>query len=509
MKKSILIILLLAAGFGPAKGQQAFNYDSLSILRVLLYGLESNYNIRIKRQIVGGSQGQVQANKGAFNPSLSFTGYGYYGTDPTVTFFDSYYVSGQLVVPTRFGAKFYTGFKLSTMTEIISGVPNYYPSTNMPVNESGMWAGVTMPLLRDFGRNNSNNISLRVAMMMNQAQNISFSDEISVFIKSTLSSYYNSYLRLKVFRILSNAEKDAKEYLAAIQAMIDDEQIPKSEIFRAKAYETNINQQFSQSKNEINKSLYDLVTSVGGVGNISLNAYPKFLDSLPDPATFPWESYADYVYRNADSLIARSNYFKSQKLATGASQIEMTGAKFNKRNEMTLDLRYYYFGSTAYQPFSDFTQSFSSDSPGSSVNLTLTYKLPIANDVQRGQYLTKLSAYESNNIQLEKIRFDSKMQVYQLITDLGNLITIYKNQIELAALEKKTWESEVQKFKMGISTQINVINTYMDYNNALLNIENARQTIITKVVMLKYLIGDFPGTSEQLLKYNPWDFSAK
>jgi len=281
MKKSILIILLIAAGFIPATGQQTFNYDSLSILRVLLYGLESNYDIRIKRQIVGGSQGQVQASKGAFNPDLSLSGYGFYGTDPTVTFFDSYYVSGQLVVPTRFGAKFYTGFKLSTMTEIISGVPNYYPSTNMPINESGMWAGVTMPLLRNFGRNNSNNVSLRAAMMMNQAQNISFSDEICVFIKSTLSSYYNSYQRLRVFKILSNAEKDAKEYLSAIQTMIDDEQIPKSEIFRAKAYETNINQQFSQSKNEINKSLYDLVTSVGGAGNISLNAYPGFSIRFP------------------------------------------------------------------------------------------------------------------------------------------------------------------------------------------------------------------------------------
>jgi outer membrane protein TolC len=509
MKKTILIIFLLAAGSINSYPQGTFNYDSLSIARVLQYGLESNFDIRMKWQVVNQSQGQVQTNKGAFNPSLNVTGYGFYGTDPTVTFFDSYYVSGQFLLPTRFGAKFYTGFKLSTMTEIISGVPDYYPSTNMAINESGMWAGVTMPLLRDFGSNNSSNASFKASLMMNKAQNISFSDEVCVFIKNTLSYYYNSYLRLKIWKILSDAEKDAKEYLNAIEEMIKAEQIPKAEIYRAKAYETNINQQYDAARNEINKSLYDLITSIGGKGSLSAREYPRFLDSLPDPSKFPWENYSMWVLNNVDTLISHTSYIKSQKMSMEASKIEMKAAKYNKMNELNLDLRYYYFGSTAYQPFSDFNQTFTSGSPGSSVNLTLTYKLPFSNDVQKGLYVTKLSSYELNKTQLEKTVFNSKMQVFQLLSDLGNLIKIFKNQIELAALEKRTFDNEVQKFKMGTSTQINVINTYMDYNNALLTAENGRQAIITKVIILKYLIGDFPTSSEQLLKYNLWDFSVK
>ncbi len=62
---------------------------------------------------------------------------------------------------------------------------------------------------------------------------------------------------------------------------------------------------------------------------------------------------------------------------------------------------------------------------------------------------------------------------------------------------------------MGSSTQIDVINTYMDYNNALLNVEAGRQAILTKIITLKYLIGDFPANSDQLLRYNLWDFSVK
>ena len=153
MKKTILTIVLLASGILAVKSQQLFNYDSLSIFRVLQFGLETNFDIRLKKQVLAESQGQLTSTKGAFNPQLSVNTYGFYGTDPTVTFMNSYYLTGQLLVPTRLGIKFYTGFKLSTETEIISGVPDVFPSTNMPVNASGMWAGITMPLLRDLGRN--------------------------------------------------------------------------------------------------------------------------------------------------------------------------------------------------------------------------------------------------------------------------------------------------------------------------------------------------------------------
>ncbi|MEI7982952.1 MAG: hypothetical protein WCI71_14980, partial [Bacteroidota bacterium] len=138
MKKKILIIILLAAGVIPVKSQQNFNYDSLSTFRILQTGLEANFNIKIKKQIVAKSQGQLTGVKGVFNPQLSLSTYGFYGTDPTVTFQNSYSLNGQLLVPTRLGMKFYTGFKLSTETEIISGVPDVFPSTNMPVNASGM-----------------------------------------------------------------------------------------------------------------------------------------------------------------------------------------------------------------------------------------------------------------------------------------------------------------------------------------------------------------------------------
>ena len=509
MKKSILILFLFTAGIFTGKSQEMFNYDSLSVFRVISLGLQTNFDIRLKRHMVGESMGQLTTTKGAFNPQMSLSAYGFYGTDPTVTFQDSYYLMGQLLVPTKIGMKFYTGFKLSTETEIISGVPNFYPSTNMAVNESGMWAGVTMPLLRDLGKNNTNNVTYLASLMMNKAQNVSFSDEICLFIKNTLTYYYNAYQKVKVFRILSDAEKDAKDYLRDIESMIADEQLAKSEVYRAKAYEYNISQQYSEAKNMIANSMYDLITSIGMKGNMAPKKVPQFLDSLPDPATFPWKQYAQWVLKNADTLVHNAHYYKSQELATSAAQIQMKGAKYNKMNELNLELRYMYFGSTAYQPFSDFNQSFTSGSPGSSVNVTLAYKIPFKNEERKGDYLTKLSAYDLNKTQLEKIQFDAKMQVYQLLSDLGNLIPLYINQVELSVLEKKTFDNEVHKMKMGASTQINVINTYMDYNTSLLNVENGRQAILTKIILLKYLIGDFPTSTDQMLKYKLWDLSTK
>ncbi len=509
MKKKFLIIFLLVAGIVPAKSQKLFNYDSLSAFNVLQTGLETNFNIKMKKQIVGESQGQLARARGFFNPSLSLTADGMYGTDPAVTVRNSSTFSGQLLVPTRLGLKFYTGFKLFTETQIISGVPEVFPSTYMPVNESGMWAGVSMPLMRDLGRNNSGNISYLSTLMMNKAQNVAFTDEVCQFIKNALTSYYTSYQRVTVYKILRDADKDARQYRSDIQAMIADEQLAKTEDYRATAYQLNISQQLSAARNDIYNSLFDLISALSVKGIKNANTLPVYLDSLPDPLAFPWSHYAAYIMKNVDSMVVSTPYFKSQELVTSSSRIEMDGAKYNKLNELNLDLRYLYFGSTAYQPFSEFSQTFSNGSPGSSVNVTLSYKIPFKNEERKGEYLTKLSSYEFNKTQLEKIKFESRLQVVKIISDLGQMLPMYKSQVEIADVEKKTYLNEVSKFKMGVSTQIDMINTYMDYKTALVNVENGRLGIISRILELKYLIGDFPSSTDQLAKYNPWTFITK
>lgn len=509
MKKKILILILILGGILPVKSQQFFNYDTLSTYKILQKGLEENFSIRLKKHVVEQSRGQMVISGGFLNPQLTLGTNQYFGTDPAVTYKDSYSLNGQLLIPTRVGIKFFTGFKLSTETDIISGVPEYFPTTYMPINESGMWAGVSMPLLRDFGRNNSSNANLLSSVMINKAQNIAFTDEICQFIKNSLISYYNVYQRVKIFRILSDADEDSRQYLSDIQSMIDNEQMPKVEIYRATAYQLSISQQFLLSRNDIVNSLFDLITAIGTKGIQTPGKLPVFLDSVPDPASFGWEKYAAYVYKNMDSMLVNTPYYKSQEMLTSSAQIAANAAKHNKLNELTLDAKYFLFGSTAYQSVSDFGQTFSSNSPGPSFNLTLAYKLPFKNEERKGEYIAKLSAYESNKTQLEKVKFESNFQVLQLLSDLNVLIPLFKSQSELADLEEKTYQNEVQKFKLGASTQINIINTYMDYNTALLNVEASRQSIMSGIILLKYLIGDFPTTTEQLINYNPWDFSTK
>ncbi|MEI6574599.1 MAG: TolC family protein [Bacteroidota bacterium] len=509
MKNRILIVFLILGVNIPVISQQLFNYDTLSTYRILERGLDENYSIKLKKHIVEESRGQMVSARGFLNPQLSLGTNQYYGTDPTVVYKDSYSLDGQLLLPTRLGMKFFTGFKLSTETDIISGVPNVFPTAYMPVNESGMWAGVSMPILRDFGKNNTSNANLLSSVLINKAQNIAFTDEICQFIKNSLTSYYNVYERVKIFKILSEADAESRQYLSDIQSMIDNEQIAQVEIYRATAHQLNISQQFLLSRNEIVNSLFDLITATGTKGKKTPNQLPVFLDSLPDPASFAWEKYSAYVYKNMDSMLVRTPYYKSQEMLTSSSEISLNAAKHNKLNELTLDMKYFLFGTTAYQPFSDFNQTFSSNSPGSSFNLTLTYKLPFKNEERKGEYVAKLSAYELNKTQLEKIQFESKAQVLKLLSDLNILIRIYKSQITLADIEAKTYQNEVQKFKMGTSTQIDIINTYMDYNTTMLNAETGRQSILVRIIDLKYLLGDFPTSPAQLINYNPWNFTTK
>ncbi len=509
MKKKILIIILLASGAFSLKSQQVFNYDSLSVFRILQTGLETNFNIRMKRHVVDESKGQLTSYKGAFNPKLLLGATGYYGTDPTDSYSNQYIVTGEIIIPTHMGIKVYSGFRLSVETQVQLGVEGYYPTQYLPINESGMYAGISIPLLHDLGRNNSSNVAYLSALMMNKSQNVAFTDEVCQFVKTALTNYYTSYQRSTVFKIQKAADKDAHDYVSDIESMISNEQLPQTEHYRAKAYQLNISQQYSLARNEVVNSLFDLITSVGMKGTLKPNTLPVFLDSLPDPSTFDWDQYLIYVYNNTDSLVSNTPYYKSQELVTSSAEITMNGAKHNRLNDLDLDISYMYFGLTSGDPVADFSHTFSSGSPGATYNFTLSYKLPFKNEERQGDYLTKLSSFELNKTQLEQVKFDARAQVHQLLSDLNNLRQLFVHQVELATIEKQTFLGEVQKFKLGTSTQIDMINTYMDYNSALVNMENGRLAIMTRVIALKYLIGDFPTSTDQLLSYNLWDFRVK
>jgi len=153
--------------------------------------------------------------------------------------------------------------------------------------------------------------------------------------------------------------------------MIADEQIPKPKYIVQKLTKYNISQQFTKQKTN-----YQLIIWSDHIDRNEMDAWYNslslFSDSLPDPASFPGHNMLAYILKNVDSLISTPIIIKAGVYNIGP-QIEMKGAKYNKLNDLDLDLRYLYFGQTSYQPFSNSNQTFSSGSPGSSVNLTLSY----------------------------------------------------------------------------------------------------------------------------------------
>src|SRR5689334_16751385 len=128
-----------------AHGQEGFVCSYEAVLRA---GLEKNFDIKLSELDLKSMKGQAVTAIGLTNPYMSFDFKSNAGTEPTLTYGNYKTLDAGFVVPTRYGVDYSTGFTVGRINNV------EYPSPDIPMNEAGAWASVSVSLLRGLGRYN-------------------------------------------------------------------------------------------------------------------------------------------------------------------------------------------------------------------------------------------------------------------------------------------------------------------------------------------------------------------
>jgi len=230
-----------------------------------------------------------------------------------------------------------------------------------------------------------------------------------------------------------------------------------------------------------------------------ISQVPEIPGTIPDPDVKSIQGFISKYSSINDTVIMETPIYKNIKLLTEASKVQLDNAKNQKLNQVTLDVRTSWFALTHS---AHYEEAFKSNYPGASVLLTLNYQLPVKNSQQEGAYLAQLADYRSNQINLQKLLFETKTQIQRILTALDQLAALYGKNKELVEVRRKSWLDEIEKFKLGSSTQIDIINSFETYIASTVDLNTLKFKIHDTVTQLKFLVCELPTNEDQLSTFS-------
>lgn len=170
--------------------------------------------------------------------------------------------------------------------------------------------------------------------------------------------------------------------------------------------------------------------------------------------------------------------------------------KIKKKNSLELDVRVSRFGSYENGIY-NLNRTFNSI-PGTSVLVFLTHVFPIKNQQRKGDYLEQLTEYDISKTTLNQYLFETSTNVNLNLNLLQQKVGLYYNTKLLVDLMKKNYENEIEKFKLGNSTQTDIIITLDDYFEALKSLNSLKYNVWKSYINIKYILGELPKNVEEL-----------
>lgn len=464
---------------------------SLTFGKVLSDGFENNYDIKLKKLSFSKTDYTLLKATGALNPLLSTELVYGSGVNPSLDNDGTQTMQTKLVLPTKFGIDFYSGFRLERTIE--------YGSTSYAFNGSGAFAGVKIPLLRGIGKTSPLNTEIEISKINKKVIGVEYSNQILTFFTQILSNYITLKEAKDEYDIVKKIVSESKKYRDEIFILVENDQLPLTEKNRANSNYYDKLQKLTISNIQVLQVYYETKNLLGIDNDQKSDSIPELLDAFPEPKKEKINAFIDAKIMNVDTLIKSTPQYKSIALGVSQSEILLKNAKNQKKNSLDLDFRISSFGSFINGQY-DLTKTFNS-TPGTSFLVSLTHDFPIRNQQKKGAYLEKLVEYDISQTHLKQYLFESSTSVRLNLKLLKQKTDLFYETKILVNFMKKNYEDEQEKFKLGNSTQTDIIIALDNYFDAYKSLNNLKYEVWKLYIEIKFRLGELPKNVEELNQF--------
>ncbi|MGM0423864.1 MAG: TolC family protein [Thermodesulfobacteriota bacterium] len=339
-------------------------------------------------------------------------------------------------------------------------------STPPPQSRSGVYLKATLPLLQGLGKEASAGLET-AARQDAQIAKTELQHSISQVVQETSLAYWNyvhDYLYLKQQR---QAEQRAREMYEQVQALVEADEMPEAELAESRANISEKRTQRISAEQALTQSRLDLGLAMGVPS-------PRIRNLPPPQDTFDLLQTSRKMLSqiNSSSLIAYAVQTRHDLQASKGSQesaaIREKVYEDRTRPNLDLGMQAGYEGLEEGDPYSRMPESSTSNVRGMSWQMSLTYEFPVENREARGRLGQQRVEKRRQALQSRELSRNIQSRVHTSLSVLRQNIKELENARETVQLYKETVENQEMKFRMGMGTQLDLINTQDNLTQARL-----------------------------------------
>lgn len=377
----------------------------------------------------------------------------------------------QISKKTRFGIELNGGVK-ATHIEQNAG------KTDNP----NAYFNLSAPLIRSWKKtiNAADEISSEIEY---QAAKLDMQDAVSLDIMTLAIAYWHHVAAYERLQIAAQTEKRAETLVNEIKVLIKNGERPASDINLSLANLAKSSAlRVSEEQNFLEK-MHTLLELMGYTDEEFEKSYCAPGNNLPDVADNKWNNDAIYK-RLVKKAIESRKIYQAYKKKQNSAETQMLAARNKKKPNLNLNLG---LNVSKYQEGFELTEKYG---PFYSGSISLSYAWPIGNNEAIGNYSRNLANYQKILLEITLLEKKIKSNIATKLSNIVKIVERYKEREKSVKFYNKTLENEKKKFKLGMSTTIDVISTEQSYLYALLDRLDDRLEYASALSELAYETGN-------------------
>lgn len=379
-----------------------------------------------------------------------------------------------------------TGASVSAVLGVTRDLDNLTNATG--ISSSNFSLALQIPFLRGRGRGavaaQEDAASLEV-----RASLFDLNQLIAQQIASTASSYWNFVAARKVLKIAQDAEQRGNAYVDNVQAFIDADRVPRSDIHEVTANLAGRAATRIAAEHQVVAANQQLRLDMGLLPDEILSvtgALDDFPDSehqaLPTSESVATQEYLDEsLQRRADFLAARMREKEARRLLAGATNQLLPS--------LNLTVTTGYSGLQEGRSLGQIFHAPYAGVQGINGGVGLNYSFPVGNNVARGQMLQSSAAVRQSELRTTAIAEGIHASVSVAVDAVWSAMDQARKARESVASFHSALTAEREKYRLGIGSVVDVLTVEDRLTSALLSEVQAELAYALALTQLRLATG--------------------
>lgn len=336
------------------------------------------------------------------------------------------------------------------------------------VSSSQFSLALQIPLLRGRGRE-AVAAQEDAAGIEVQASQLDLNQLIAQLMANTATSYWNFVAARKNLEIAQDSEQRGHAYVENVQAFIDADRVPRSDIHEVVANLAGRTATRIAAEHQLIAAANQLALDMGVVPNQILGITGA-LDNFPDsqsqkpPSDEPQtarEYFEESLHRRADFLAAKRREAEARRLLSGARNQTLPSLNLAVTTGYNGLREGHALGALLGAPFANV--------PGGNAGIGINYSFPPRNDIARGQLLQSQAALSQSELRMTSIAESIHASVYVASDAVWSTIEQSRKAHESVRSFQSALAAEREKYRLGIGSVVDILTVEDRLTTALLS----------------------------------------